>query len=65
MVRVYFETPNHSYADLVAIFDDEDLYMACLPVLEKQAKENRMIVTESIDEEIESLNRVEIKNKKS
>ena len=50
MVRVYFETPNNGYADKVAIFDNEELYMACLPQLEASAKELRMIVTESIDE---------------
>ena len=46
MVKVFFESKGH--AELVAIFDTEELYMACLPILEYQAKENRMIVTESI-----------------
>jgi hypothetical protein len=46
-VRVYFETSSSS--DLVATFTDENLYMACLPALEAQAKKDRMFVTESID----------------
>jgi len=48
MVNVFFESKGH--AELVAIFQTEELYMACLPILEYQAKENRMIVTESITE---------------
>jgi len=46
MVKVFFESNGH--ADLVAVFETEELYMACLPILEYQAKENRMIVTESL-----------------
>lgn len=49
MLKVYFESRSH--AETVAYFDDEDLYMACLPALEKYAKANRMIVTESLNEE--------------
>ena len=47
MVKVYFESPNH--AELVAIFDTEETYNVCLPALEKMAKENRMIMTESVE----------------
>lgn len=47
MVVVYFETPNHSYAEIVAVFDSEDLYNACYQALEKKAKEAGMVVTES------------------
>jgi len=46
-VKVYFETSSSS--DLVATFTDESLYIACLPVLEAQAKEDGMFVTESVD----------------
>ena len=49
MIKVYFESGTH--AELVAIFDSEDLYMACLPILEKKAEESRMFITESIEEE--------------
>ena len=63
MVKVFFESKGH--ADLVAIFDTEELYMACLPILEYQAKENRMIVTESIEAtdlfDIESEERTKVK----
>jgi len=47
-VRVYFETEGGGYAEQVATFQDEETYMLCLPALEKQAKEQRMIVTESM-----------------
>lgn len=50
MVVVHFETPNNSYSERVAIFDNEKMYEACLPTLKQIAKENRMIVTESIIE---------------
>lgn len=47
MVVVYFETPNHSYAEIVAVFDSEGLYNACYQALEEKAKKARMVVTES------------------
>ena len=49
-IIVYFETPNNSYAEIMAQFADEELYMACLPVLEAKAKELGMIITESLQE---------------
>jgi hypothetical protein len=49
-VIVYFESSAH--AEVVAQFSDESLYMACLPALEAKAKELRMIVTESIEEDV-------------
>lgn len=48
MIRVYFESNAH--AELVATFESEELYNACLPILEKTASEQRMVVTETIDE---------------
>lgn len=52
MVKVYFEMDNGEYAELVAIFDDEETYDACLPALEKLCKKHNFdLVTESIDEE--------------
>lgn len=50
-VIVYFETPNFSHAEQVAEFFSEELYLACLPALEKQAKENGWVVTESVRED--------------
>ncbi len=47
MVKVYFESSSH--AELVAIFEDEDLYSKCLDVLQKEANNHRMIVTESVE----------------
>lgn len=53
-VRVYFETKG--YAELVATFDSEDLYLICRPALVKQAKKDGFTkVTESIDFEFEEL----------
>ena len=49
MVKVFFESGSH--ADLVATFDSEELYIACLPTLEAEAKKSNMFVTESIEEE--------------
>lgn len=54
MVKVYFELDNGKYAELVAIFDNEETYDVCLPALEKLAKKNNFdLVTESIDETTE------------
>lgn len=52
MVKVYFENQNGSYSELVAKFDNEETYFACLPALEIQAVKNGFeSVTESINEE--------------
>ena len=47
MVKVYFESSNH--AELVAVFVNEETYSLCLDALEKEAKDNNMVVTESIE----------------
>lgn len=53
MVKVYFEMDG-SYAELVAILDDEDTYIACLPALEKLRKKHGFdLVTESIIDSME------------
>jgi len=46
MIKVYFESKSTS--EQIAWFEDEETYMACVPSLEKLAKEHRMILTESI-----------------
>mgnify|MGYP006189176299 CR=1 FL=1 len=51
MVKVYFESGCH--AEMVAIFDSEELYNLCSEALEKAAAEAGMIVTESIIDELE------------
>jgi urate oxidase len=55
-IVVYFETPNNSYAEVVAHFADDDLYNACLPILEAQAQPQGYIVTESVREDEEVTN---------
>lgn len=48
MVKVYFETNSH--AELIAVFENEQLYMKCLHALEDHADRNNGIITESICE---------------
>ncbi len=48
-VTVYFESGIH--AEIVAQFSNEELYLACLPVLEQIADSQGMTVTESVQEE--------------
>lgn len=49
MVKVYFESDSH--AELVAQFNNEGTYMACLDALTQMANDHRMVVTESVHEE--------------
>ena len=49
-VVVYFETKNFNYAEVVAQFNSDELYMACLPILEREARKGGYIVTESCRE---------------
>jgi len=45
MIRVYFETEG--YAELVAIFQDEDIYLMCLNALKKECRKRGFLkVTE-------------------
>jgi len=55
MITVYFESGRH--AEQVATFENEDVYIACLPVLEAIAKENRMFVTETMNEDVHNTNK--------
>jgi hypothetical protein len=50
-VTVFFEAK--AGAHVVAQFDEESTYMACLPALEALAKSQGYIVTESLDNEAE------------
>ena len=57
MVKVYFETTNRlgvsTYAEVVAVFQDEELHSECLGVLEAIAKKRGFdLVTESIVDEV-------------
>ena len=53
MINVYFETS--STAELVARITDEEVYKVCLSSLEQLAKQRRMKVTESLEEDIGNL----------
>ena len=57
-VAVYFESRGGSH--MVAQFDEESTYMACLPALEKLANSNGYVVTESMD--FEDPKQIEIDN---
>ena len=50
-IIVYFESLNNSGAHVVAQFIDDELYNACLPVLEAKAKAEGYMVTESYCED--------------
>ena len=50
MVKVYFENLL-KYAEVVAIFDDEETYAACLPALERLCKKRNFDrITESVED---------------
>lgn len=49
MIKVYFETKNS--AELVAVFESEEIYNLCVPALEQEAKKRGMILTESVEDE--------------
>lgn len=51
MIKVYFET-KHS-AELVAVFESEEVYNLCVPALEKEAERRGMVLTESVEESID------------
>lgn len=48
IITVFFEAKNH--AEKIAEFYDEKTYSQCSPALEKIAKKQRGIITESIEE---------------
>jgi len=50
MIRVYFESNTH--AELIAVFENEDIYLSCVPALENLAQERGVFLTESIEEEM-------------
>lgn len=54
MVKVYFETKNKGYSQLVAIFDEEETYDAGFSGLKRCAKKNGFkFVTESVVDEVD------------
>jgi hypothetical protein len=56
MIKVYFETTKDGstsdgrYAELIGIFRDEETYDVCITVLDELARNNGMILTESVEE---------------
>lgn len=47
LINVYFESNTH--AELIAQFNSEEIYMSCVPALEKLAEEKNLFLTESIE----------------
>ena len=45
MMTVYLEKPQ-SWAEAIATFEDEAVYMLCVPALEAWAEEQGYIITE-------------------
>ena len=51
MIKVYFESANGSFCEEIATFKDEECFDVCYPYLEKLAKKNNLILTETTKEE--------------
>lgn len=51
MIKVYVESKSHS--ELWATFETEELYLICLPALEKRAEGLGMTITESEESEVD------------
>lgn len=49
MIKVYFET-KHS-AELIAVFESEEIYNLCVPALEQEAERRGIVLTESVEDE--------------
>jgi len=49
-IVVYFETKDFKYSEVVAQFASEEIFVACLPTLERIAKDRDMYVSESCRE---------------
>ncbi len=47
LINVYFESNTH--AELIAQFNNEEIYMACVPALEKLAEQTNVFLTESVE----------------
>jgi hypothetical protein len=50
MIKVYFETPNHSFAELAATFSGTEAYEVCATPLHQLARKLGYVVTESHEE---------------
>jgi hypothetical protein len=56
MIKVYFQSLTGSHSELVATFQDDRLYVECLPALIVEARRQRCMVTETeINEDINDM----------
>lgn len=51
MIKVYFEVVG-KHCELIAVFDNEDTYAACIPALEEIAEQRGGIITEGVYEDV-------------
>jgi len=51
MINVFFGTASGSSMDIVAKFEDDEIYNACLPSLERLARRDKLVVIESVVED--------------
>lgn len=49
MITVFMEPISKAWSEEVATFNDEAVYMLCLPALEAYAAERNCIITESVE----------------
>ena len=49
MINVFLEPHSHAWAEQIATFESEEIYMACLPALELMAALRGCIITESME----------------
>jgi hypothetical protein len=56
MIKVYFQSLTGGHSELVATFQEDRLYVQCLPALIVEARRQRCIITETqTNEDINNL----------
>jgi hypothetical protein len=49
MITVFLEPHSHAWAEQIATFESEEIYMLCVPALELMAASRGCIITESME----------------
>jgi hypothetical protein len=49
MVTVYWQDDKQRHTEKIATFEDENLYMACLPIIKALGETHRLNTIESLD----------------
>ena len=50
-IRVFIESKNNSFCEQIAYFKNESDYDVCFKAVEKKAKKDGYIITESLEQE--------------